>query len=227
MLFAASRCWLCHCPLTLSRQGFCGFCQQQLLQSPPCCPRCGLPSSHPHFVCGRCLQEPPPWYRLIAVSPYTQPLSHLVHRFKFHGQSELARPLARLMLLAWLQARRQQQVLTPDLLLAVPLSRRRQWFRGFNQSERLAHYLSHWLQRPFAINGLRRLRHTPVQRLLSGTQRRRNLHGAFACQKIPPGSHLLLLDDVVTTGSTMAEISRLLLSAGAQSVQVLCLCRTV
>ncbi len=71
--------------------------------------------------CGRCLQRPPPWQRLVFVGDYVAPLSQLVKRFKFHRAPELAPTLARLMLLRWQQARREQNLNRPDLILAVPL----------------------------------------------------------------------------------------------------------
>jgi ComF family protein len=184
---------------------------------------CGLAAAQNHIPCGRCLQKPPPWQRLIAVGNYAPPLSTLVQQFKFHPRPELANTLARQLLLAMIQRGKHP---APDLLLSVPLHARRQWRRGFNQSDLLCRPLARWLQchNPPA---LKRLRATPVQHHLSARLRRRNLKNAFRLELPVAGLHIVVVDDVVTTGSTVAEITRLLLRSGAATVQVWCLCRTL
>ncbi len=227
MLTITSRCWLCLSPLSLPIHGICSYCVGNLPALPLCCPRCGLPSSHAKLPCGRCLQHPPPWQTLVAVSHYEPPLSQLINTFKFQGKRELAYPLARLMLLAWLHAKRQRPLLSPDWLLAVPLAKGRHWRRGFNQSELLAKNLAHWLNCHFEPNALSRVHATPPQRTLSAAERRKNLRGAFKCAVSLSGLNIVLIDDVVTTASTVTEISKILLDQGAQSVQIWCLCRTL
>lgn len=220
-------CWLCHLPLRMSQHGMCSVCLRQLPALPPLCPCCALPSPHPRQPCGRCLQRPPPWQALVCVSDYAPPLSELVHRLKFSGVTALRVMLARLLLLSWLQARRMRLVPRPDLLLCVPLHKRRLWRRGFNQSALLATPLAHWLQCEFWPHGIRRPRAALPQHQLNARQRQRNLRGAFRLEMDVTARHIALIDDVVTTGSTVAEISHLLQARGAASVQVWCLCRTL
>ncbi|MEH2921873.1 DNA utilization protein GntX [Samsonia erythrinae] len=233
MLTIAAHCWLCLLPLHHSRHGICSSCQRHLPPQPTCCPRCGLPASDPLRPCGRCLQHPPPWQSMIFVSGYTPPFSTLLKRFKFHGHTELAVILARQVLLRWLAAYRERKLagqpplLRPDRLFTVPLHRHRHWRRGFNQTELLARPLAHWLNCAYDARALQRTRRTPLQQTLSASARRRNLRGAFSCDLSLSGQQVALLDDVVTTGSTAAEISRLLLAQGAAAVQVWCLCRTL
>ncbi|BEH71065.1 hypothetical protein ETAR_01780 [Edwardsiella tarda] len=131
------------------------------------------------------------------------------------------------MLLSYLQARRHIPSMRPDLLLAVPLHRRRHWRRGYNQSAELARPLAHWLQADYRPHWLRRVRSTPPQQGLSAAERRRNLRGAFTCHPALTGRRVLLVDDVVTTGSTLSEISQRLIAQGVMSVEVICLCRTL
>ena len=88
------------------------------------------------------------WQRLVFVGDYVAPLSQLVKRFKFHHAPELAPALARLMLLRWQLARREQYLNRPDLILAVPLHASRCWRRGYNQSDLLARPLARWLGCP-------------------------------------------------------------------------------
>jgi len=148
----------------------------------------------------------------------------MVHRFKFSGKAELAPTLARLLLLA---VRKQNGLPPPDRLISVPLWQRRHWRRGFNQSELLCQALSAWLPCAYDSQAVVRIRPTATQHQLNARLRRHNLKNAFQLELSVQGRHMVIVDDVVTTGSTAAEISRLLLRNGAASVQVWCLCRTL
>ncbi|MDU6537274.1 DNA utilization protein GntX [Mixta calida] len=227
MLPMQGGCWLCQSPLKFTSQGLCSYCLRALPPLPLCCPRCGLPASNSRVACGRCLRRPPPWQHLVAVTDYRPPLSQLIARHKFSGVTALSVMLARLILLSWLSAKRERGLPRPDLLLAVPLHRRRAWRRGFNQADLLARPLARWLRCAYRPNGLTRRRAGHVQHQLSAHTRRHNLRNAFRLEIAVRDRHIALIDDVVTTGSTVAEISRLLLHAGAASVQIWCLCRTL
>ncbi|HEJ9056828.1 TPA: DNA utilization protein GntX [Serratia fonticola] len=227
MLPIHSRCWLCRQPLRLMQQGICSYCLRTLPAKPCCCPVCGLPSGDPHQPCGRCLQKAPPWQALVFVSDYHPPISTLVKNFKFQQTPALAPTLARLILLHWLQAHREQHLNRPEVILAVPLQDKRCWRRGYNQSELLALPLARWLGCEYRPGALRRIRATAPQQQLIARLRRRNLRGAFRCDESLAGKHVALLDDVVTTGSTMAEIATLLQKQGVASLQIWCVCRTL
>ncbi|NYA44867.1 DNA utilization protein GntX [Serratia fonticola] len=227
MLPIHSRCWLCRQPLRLVQQGICSYCLRTLPAKPCCCPVCGLPSGDPHQPCGRCLQKAPPWQALVFVSDYRPPISTLVKNFKFQQTPALAPTLARLILLHWLQAHREQHLNRPEVILAVPLQDKRCWRRGYNQSELLALPLARWLGCEYRPAALRRIRATAPQQQLIARLRRRNLRGAFRCDENLAGKHVALLDDVVTTGSTMAEIATLLQKQGIASLQIWCVCRTL
>ncbi|YCH30858.1 DNA utilization protein GntX [Erwinia sp. D4-22] len=227
MLPMQGGCWLCQTPLALPMQGLCSYCLRALPPLPLCCPRCGLPAGDALTACGRCLRRPPPWQQLIAVSDYCPPLSQLIAHYKFSGLTALSVMLARLILLSWLSARRQRGLPRPDLLLAVPLHHRRAWRRGFNQADLLAQPLARWLRCAYFPQGLTRRRAALIQHQLGAGARKRNLRGAFRLEIHVQDRHIALIDDVVTTGSTVAEISRLLMRAGAASVQIWCLCRTL
>lgn len=226
MISPDARCWLCGQSLWLARHGLCSCCRRRW-RTPCLCPRCGLPGSHEALPCGQCLLHPPPWQALLAVSDYAPPLSLLLARFKFQRQTALAQPLAREILLRWRQIRYLPGFRQPDLLLPVPLHARRAWRRGYNQAALLARPLARWIGCDWQPQLLRRRRNTAAQSRLSARRRRRNLRGAFSCHPSVAGKHIVVLDDVITTGSTAAEISRLLHKKGAASVQVWCLCRTL
>ena len=145
MLTVPGLCWLCRMPLTLGHWGICSVCTRATRQHASLCPQCGLPAAHTVIPCGRCLQKPPPWQRLVTVSDYVPPLSGLIHQLKFSRRSETASALSRLLLLEVLQARRVSALPLPDRLVSVPLWQRRHWRRGFNQSDLLCRPLARWL----------------------------------------------------------------------------------
>ena len=227
MLAMPALCWLCLMPLNLARHGACSVCLRQLMQQRPDCPRCGLTSGRTGEVCRRCLKNSPPWQHLITVTRWQPPLKQLVNRLKFYRTTALAVMLARLILLRWLAEHRRGGLRRPDLLLSVPLHSYRAWRRGYNQLDDMAQLLAHWTRCRYLPQGLVRIRAGRVQHRLGALARRRNLRGAFRVRADVRGRHVALLDDVVTTGSTVAEISRMLLAAGAASVQIWCLCRTL
>ena len=227
MFNLSAHCWICQLPLVMPTQGICSFCSAACLLKPRVCPCCGLPSEHTTRACGRCIQKAPYWQQLIFVSDYQPPLRQLVHRLKYQGKWQIASALSRLMLLSYLYARRTRQLPKPDLITVVPLHHQRQWRRGFNQSDRLARPLARWLECAYFPDVITRTRKTKPQQSLNAIQRRRNLRNAFSCQQNLSGKHVLVVDDVLTTGSTMGEVSRLLLAQGAKSIQVVCLCRTL
>lgn len=219
-------CRFCQLPLALKQHGLCCHCLKQLPPLPRCCLRCGL-EIEAAKPCIFCSETPPVWQQLIAVSDYVEPLKSQIHHLKFNGQFDVAKMLARLILLKWLEHRRHNTLMKPTLIVPVPLHKSRQLKRGFNQAGMMAYYLSHWLDVPFAPTLLQRCAGGRDQKTLSATARRQNLAGAFLCHQDVTGQHIALIDDIVTTGSTANEISHLLLDNGAASIQLLCVCRTL
>lgn len=179
MLTVPGLCWLCRMPLAMSAWGVCSVCTRALgyLKG---CPQCGLPAVSQTLPCGRCLKKAPPWSALVAVDDYVLPLSRLVHQFKFSSQTALAQPLARLLLLAVLQARRTRGLPPVDTLVNVPLFQRRHWRRGYNQSDLLCRPLAHWLGCRYPASALKRTNATAVQHRLNARSRKRNLKTPFA-----------------------------------------------
>lgn len=217
-------CLLCQRTLAIAGHGICSHCNREIKRF-AYCGSCGAELTFDVRRCGNCLTEPPLWQRLVTVSHFQPPLSEMIHRFKFQRQFQLDRTLARLLLLAVLQAQRSHGLPLPDALLPVPLHPLRHWQRGYNQSELLARQLSRWLAIPCDTRLLQRTRHTPAQRELSGKQRRKNLKNAFRLTGNPTYRSVAIIDDVVTTGTTVHEISKQLQKCGIEQIQVWCLCR--
>jgi len=181
------------------------------------------------------LQHPAPWSTLLAPCIYQWPISELVTRYKYNSDLQAGQALA--VVLGQQVTEHYTGKQFPDLLIPVPLHWRRRWHRGFNQSEWLAfQVIRYWRNSPEATTEqknlevankiCRRIRFTPNQQGLSKHQRRLNLTGAFEIRADLTNKSVALLDDVVTTGSTVLEISRLLTSAGAANIDIWCLCRT-
>lgn len=215
-------CVQCRRKLAVARHGLCSRCNKQIRRF-PYCGRCGAELSRNERQCGRCLRDEPAWDRMVIIGHYNDPLAGLIHRFKFQNQFFLDRTLARLMLLAVRDAKRTHALTLPDVLLPVPLHRFRQWRRGYNQADLLAQQLARQLNIPARNDLIKRVKHTPTQRGLTAKARRQNLKNAFEINPIIQYCgyrSVALLDDVITTGSTLNEIAKQLRKAGVAQIQV-------
>lgn len=190
----------------------------------PCCPRCALPyltEDGCDHLCEACLRDPPPFLRVAAIGLYEQNLRLAVQRFKYEGAIVLDRTLGRLLA----DAVEQHHDFCPDLLIPVPLHHTRLRERTYNQSLLLARVLGRRWQLPVPARLLVRNRPTPPQQGLKADVRRQNLRGAFSLHRQLNGERVLLIDDVLTTGATARECSRVLLDGGAVEVRVAVLAR--
>ena len=160
---------------------------------------------------------------------FAPPVDDLIRQLKYHGVTANARVLG--VLLA--QTAQECGGEMPRLLVPVPLHASRLRERGFNQAAALARYAGRMLDIPSAGNLVRRVRDTPSQTSLSVEQRHRNVRGAFAVngaralRKLSGAGHVAIVDDVVTTGSTVAELKLTLLAAGVRWVDVWAVARVV
>lgn len=210
------RCVLCGLPS--ESICICGPCKRDLPRVGSQCRQCGLPlSASPDQVCGQCLQQPPPFYRTVSPLYYRFPADQLVRALKFHRQLAEGRVLSH-VLCDFVSA---QRIKLPDRLIPVPLHPVKLIKRGFNQAYELSSFASRTLGIPQNVTGLRRKRNTRAQSGLSRQQRLSNVRGAFYWHgRDHPGHHVAIIDDVMTTGTTVSECARVLLSAGAQRVDV-------
>ncbi len=204
--------------------GFCPPCGRALLAliAQGYCPRCGATLGEGLRAgedgCFQCPQPMPRFARIVRVAPYAAPLRPAIHRAKYQRPSLVPTRLAELLAAA---VKAHCQVDDLDLALPVPMHWRRQLVRGWNHSRGLAEALAGHLALPVG-HELIRVRNTPPQVHLTASQRAANMRGAFAVTRPATlaGAHVLLVDDVVTTGATANEAARTLLSAGARKVTV-------
>jgi ComF family protein len=191
------------------------------------CARCGLPANAgtDQQACP-CSSASPAFDQTMAVADYAAPLDRLVTSLKFGRELNLARPLGELLATRWLGSTPSIRL---DCLVPVPLSASRLAQRGFNQALEMARSMAASVRAPLPVMpfGLRRLRDTPPQTGLSLVERRLNLAGAFSSGARFDGLHVGLVDDVMTSGSTLTESARLLKAAGACSVVALVVARTM
>jgi ComF family protein len=212
------RCLLCGAHA--NGMDLCVDCVAELPRNRSCCARCALPLATPAEMCGECLRRTPPWDAAWAPFRYGWPLDRLESRFKFGADLAAGRVLSTL----W--QCEPCPVALPQLLLTVPLHAARLRQRGYNQALELARPLARSLRVPLRHDLLQRARATAAQTELDAVGRRRNVRGAFALRagSVPP-AHVAILDDVMTTGATVAECARVLRRAGVARVDVWALAR--
>jgi ComF family protein len=247
-------CPVCQSPLGDDRHDpLCGGCWGRVARiEPPYCVHCGGPDAPIAFdtddslshgaggaseagsavppartrtspLCPPCRTDPPPFDYARAAAPYQDPLRSAIHAFKFRGQRALARPLADLLI----EQCGPGLVAEADVIVPVPLAPARERQRGFNQAALLAERVGRALARPVKARWLGRARPTRPQSELAAEERRRNVRGAFRAAPAVSGRHVLVIDDVLTTGATAAECARALRAAGARMVGVLTVARVV
>ncbi|MGB8241174.1 MAG: ComF family protein [Azonexus sp.] len=191
----------------------CPACAADLPQLPAAlCPQCGEEATLGER-CGACLKDPPAFARTIALFRYEFPVDRLIQALKYGHQLALA---------AWLGYRLGERLVAADydLLLPLPLHPSRLQTRGFNQSLEIARVTGKALGIPMNPGILTRIRATPPQAELPLKERGRNVRGAFECAHGLEGKRILLIDDVMTTGSTLREATRILKLHGAEQITV-------
>jgi len=195
----------------------------------PLCSVCGIPFNTEEGIdhrCGACLSHHPAYTAARAAFVFTGPAQELIHRFKYGHKTHLDKPLA------LLTARSLENFIgkiEADLVIPVPLHKKRLRWRGYNQAVLLASVLAKKWEIPLTRDGMSRIRWTEPQINLSGDERRHNIKGAFAITKpgLITGKRVMLVDDVITTGSTVVECAKTLKKGGAAEVFVIAVARTV
>ncbi len=215
------RCLLCDAA-GCDELDLCRRCLDALPHNQRACTQCALPlpsvpaEDAPPLVCGKCLRSPPVFDSSISLFEYEQDAARIISQLKFNDRLVLARTLGKLLYRRVIEQPSQ----TVDAILPVPLHTSRIRKRGFNQSIELSRVVSKKLGLPMLLKPVKRVRPTSHQTGLNVEQRRKNIKGAFELVKPVKYKHVAIVDDVVTTGSTVNEIARLLKQQGVQQVSV-------
>ncbi len=189
---------------------------------PPLCNSCGAELDSVLEICSKCMKAAPrPWSSAISVFHMETFGKELIHQFKYGNQIELGRSLAELAANAIASSRIKFDYIEP-----IPLHWTKQLTRGYNQSEIVVNVLSKKMMVKKS-NFLKRTRNTKQQASLDKAERKRNLIGAFSIKREANCKNrtILLVDDVMTTGATLTEATKVLLEAGASKVNILVLAR--
>ncbi|CDH45029.1 ComF family protein [Candidatus Contendibacter odensensis] len=218
-----STCLLCGADGTGERD-LCAGCAADLPRNSAACPRCAAPLPvSVTGLCDSCHASPPNFDRAFVPFRYQPPLDALIKHLKFGGRLAHARLLGDLFAAAL--AERAGSL--PDCIVPVPLHPQRLRERGFNQALELARTTARRFQIPLRATGLRRVRYTLPQTQLDARRRQTNPLGAFALGDPLAGSRVALMDDVITTASTITECARVLRTGGATEIELWAIGRAV
>lgn len=212
-----SRCVVCG---EAAGPSVCAHCMQAFVRLGPTCRICGLPRP-----VRRCPRDAGAWRvtRVFAPFAYAPPLDDRLHALKFAADRALGHGFAQLLAGAIREA--APALLAADVVVPIPLGRRRLVERGFNQAAEIARPFARLVGLPcrFAV---RRRESTAAQARLGARDRRRNVIGAFRASRRLAGRRVLLVDDVITTGATVNAAAAAVLAAGAVEVYAVAVART-
>ena len=203
---------------------FCDGCRDSLPWNRSACPVCALPQkTGVAHVCASCATNAPQYDLAWSAFRYEAPIDQAIHGLKYHAQFRHARLLGAAMA----DALAQRALPLPDLLLPMPLHPHRLRQRGYNQALELARGITRLLKIDIDVGSARRTRATADQIGQRAAARRRNVKGVFAADASLQGIHLAIVDDVMTTGSTVDELARACRAAGAARIEVWTAARAV
>ena len=228
MRFFTPCCVLCDAKVT-GAISLCQPCLQDLPRLKTTCYQCGLPLENKGeaSLCGQCQQSLPPIDYLVSSLQYVYPVDYLVSQLKFQRDLTHAKIFSQL-LLATLQTHFTEQSLQlPEIIIPVPLHKKRSRQRGFNQALEIAQPIAKKLNISISANSIKRIKYTQAQSLLNAVERRKNLRNSFTITKPIAAEHIVLVDDVVTTGTTVYELATLLKKSEVKKVGVWAVARAV
>ena len=189
----------------------------------PLCPVCGRVLTEKKSLCHVCQIRPLTLKQIRAATLFEDPIPKVIHNLKYNGHFALAEPLAELMTHAW-----EQWQTAVDLVIPIPLHQKREKDRGYNQSMLLARHFAKQHNLEIRNDVLQRIKNTTPQVDLNAVDRQKNMKQAFNLQSNEvKDRNILLIDDVCTTGATIASAAEVLLNAGAKSVSGYCVARAM
>lgn len=226
------RCVLCLSHLRSEQNNkleLCADCQSDLTQIKHACYQCGIPlhNTGENQLCGQCLQKKPYFDQVISLYHYQQPMIWLIQQMKFNNKLLFARLLSQLMLKHLIGFQAKKKFSIPDAIIPVPLHHKRQFQRRFNQAEELSRLVANKFNCRLDTQFIERSLNNAQQSGLNARQRKKNVKGIFKINNKKQYSykHVTVVDDVMSTGSTVNEVARILKQAGIERVDVWILSR--
>ena len=204
-----------------SNHGLCEKCLQLISLNATCCEICARPLTQ-NLVCGQCQKIPPFFDRALTPLLYVDPVDRFLCGLKYREQFSFARFAAGVMTNHALKTGQK----APDMICPVPMTSKTLRKRGFNQSAFIGQLIAWQLGIPMSSNLILKTRDTAHQSDLKAKERQNNLKGAFECKRQVRGRHIVVVDDVLTTGATANEISKTLKKNGASRVDIWACART-
>ncbi|MGE3920724.1 MAG: ComF family protein, partial [Gammaproteobacteria bacterium] len=198
------------CGIKTNEYSLCHDCYQRLPWIKHACYTCSHPIETHHLLCGECISNLPIYERTISLFEYENPIITFIHQLKFHNQLFYAKLLGEL-LSSKIQS---EQIALPEIILPVPLHYKRLRERGFNQALEIARPIAKKLKLKIDYKSLIKKHETKAQALIPANQRITNLKDSFVIDPKFKARHVAIIDDVVTTGQTVSEISKTLLVHG-------------
>jgi ComF family protein len=204
----------------------CKICYQSLPWLHNACYQCGvhLENMHESIRCRKCIISPPVFDRVCAMFNYDFPLNKIISQLKFKTKLACGKLLGQLLLQQYQTWYTLESV--PEAILPVPLSSIRLRQRGFNQVLEILRPLILATKFPLLDDVCIRVKNTKPQTSINMKYRKRNLLSAFRLLRPIRYSHIAIVDDVFTTGSTISAVSIILRNVGVQQIDIWCICRT-
>ncbi|MFQ3323511.1 MAG: ComF family protein [Pseudomonadales bacterium] len=183
----------------------CSGCENSLSIIDIYCRTCGLPTSSPATHCGSCIKHTQPFHRSLSLLSYDELAAKLIHQLKYNNSFATIKVLGDLFS-QHITAYYKEAL--PQLIIPVPLHWLRLHNRSYNQAQLTAKYLGKQLGIKTSNHSCRRIKATPAQQNLNRAQRKKNIRGAFKSKQLQNISHVAIIDDVITTGETVGELTR-------------------
>ena len=209
-------CLNCQTTQALGNHPYCESCYLKLPFQNHSCVQCGQRLGAQSDYCGRCIINPPHFDACFCPFKYQDSIKSHIQDLKYHEKPEIAEPLIRL----FVQELKASGITLPELLIPVPLHISRLRERGYNQSQRLTQHLSQQLNIPYNTDTITKHKKTPAQALLSFKERKKNINNCFQLTSSINAKSVAIIDDVITTGTTVNEIAKILKKNGVDYIQV-------
>lgn len=211
---------------THSHADLCSNCTASLTLNTHCCQQCAAPMEHTIsqdiLLCGDCLSHKVHYDRVFSPFLYSQEMAYLIKKLKYQHKIHYANTLSQLFIN---KINIIKNFRIPQALIPIPMHSKRLSARGFNQALELGRSLASYYQLPLNYSSFIRQRHTDLQAEMSAARRQKNIQHAFLLKKPIQYSHIAIIDDVMTTGSTVNEAARVLKKSGIKQVDIWAIAR--